>query len=386
MKRIGIFGGSFDPIHYGHLHLAEEARCMARLDQVLFIPNWVSPFKQEKISDGCQKQLTRERLEMVRIAIASNPGFAVSDMEIRRGEVSYTADTLRRCREMMSPDTRLYFITGTDAFLNIEKWYQSKELLCNYSFIVGSRPGYRQEDLDKVMKRVKKDYDADVQKIEIPQLDISSSWIRKKIRKGISVRYLIPDDLIDYIERKGLYQKKSKKKEQRLNYEGINQAIDKVIQKRLKPSRLSHTYGVKKEAEQLAARFGGDACKAGTCALFHDAFREMGNLAHGPLAAEYMKEEFGITDEDMLNAVRFHTTGRRGMSLLEKIVFVADAIEENRSYPGVEELRAAAKRNLDEACLMSLNRTIEYVKQRGEELDSLTQEAEEYFKEALRRY
>ena len=137
MKRIGIFGGSFDPIHYGHLHLAEEARCRAKLDQVLFIPAWVSPFKQDtQPADGSQ------RLEMVRMAIASNPGFSVSDMELKRREVSYTADTLRRCKAMAGGESRLYFITGTDAFLTIEQWYKSEELLRNYSFLIGTRPGY----------------------------------------------------------------------------------------------------------------------------------------------------------------------------------------------------------------------------------------------------
>lgn len=376
MKRIGIFGGSFDPIHYGHLHLAEEARCMAGLDRVLFIPTWVSPFKQESMPASSE-----ERLEMVRIAISSNPGFAVSDMEILRKKVSYTVDTMRRCRKMMGEDTRLYFITGTDAFLGIESWYCSEELLKNYSFVIGSRPGYREEDLDQVIARVERTYGADVRKIEIPQMDISSSRIREKIREGTSVRYLLPDALIHYIERKGLYLNREETKPsagpQPLDYEDIDRRIDEVIRGRLKRSRLTHTYGVVQEAQRLANRYGGDPRKARTCALFHDTFREVGNLAHGPAAAEYMKDVFGIEDEDMLNAVRFHTTGRKGMSLLEKIIFLADAIEPNRSYPGVNDLRAMSEQNLDKACLMSLQRTIEYVRSQGQDLDPRTLEAAE---------
>ena len=183
MRRIGIFGGSFDPIHNGHLHLAEEARCMAKLDQVLFIPTWISPFKQDSDPASCQ-----QRLDMVRIATSSNPSFAVSDMEIRREAVSYTADTLKRCREMMGEDTRLYFITGTDTFLTIEKWYHAEEILTQYSFIIGSRPGYREEDLIDVIERVRERYGTDVLKIEIPRLEISSSDIRDSIRIGKSVR------------------------------------------------------------------------------------------------------------------------------------------------------------------------------------------------------
>lgn len=376
MRRIGIFGGSFDPIHNGHLHLAEEARCMAKLDQVLFIPTWISPFKQDSDPASCQ-----QRLDMVRIAISSNPGFAVSDMEIQREEVSYTADTLRRCKDIMGEDTRLYFITGTDAFLSIEKWYLAEELLANYSFIIGSRPGYREEDLDQVIQRVKTQFGTDVHKIQIPRLEISSSDIRETIREGRSVRYLLPDPLLHYIERHRLYLDSaavaSLPSEEELAYDQIDHDIDEVIRGRLKATRLAHTYGVVETAVGMAEKFGADPRKARTCALFHDAFREVGNLAHGAVAADYMEAEFSITDEDMLNAVRFHTTGRKGMTVLEKILFLADAIEPNRNYPGVDDLRAMAEYDLDKACLMSLTRTIEYVKSQGQELDPRTQEAAE---------
>ncbi|MBR5000396.1 MAG: nicotinate-nucleotide adenylyltransferase [Firmicutes bacterium] len=376
MRRIGIFGGSFDPIHNGHLHLAEEARCMAKLDQVLFIPTWISPFKQDSDPASCQ-----QRLDMVRIATSSNPSFAVSDMEIRREAVSYTADTLKRCREMMGEDTRLYFITGTDTFLTIEKWYHAEEILTQYSFIIGSRPGYREEDLIDVIERVRERYGTDVLKIEIPRLEISSSDIRDSIRIGKSVRYLLPDPLLHYIERHRLYLGPavvaSLPGEEELPYDQIDHDIDEVIRGRLKATRLAHTYGVVETAVGMAEKFGADPRKARTCALFHDAFREVGNLAHGAVAADYMEEEFSIIDEDMLNAVRFHTTGRKGMTVLEKILFLADAIEPNRNYPGVDDLRAMAEYDLDKACLMSLTRTIEYVKSQGQELDPRTQEAAE---------
>ena len=347
---------------------------MAKLDQVLFIPTWVSPFKQDSEPASCQ-----QRLDMVRIAIASNPEFAVSDMEIQREAVSYTADTLKRCKEIMGEDTRLYFITGTDAFLSIEKWYQAEELLTKYSFIIGSRPGYREEDLDQVIQRVRTMYGTDVHKIEIPRLEISSSDIRETIRKGRSVRYLLPDPLLHYIERHRLYMDlgaiASLPNEEDLMYEQIDRDIEEVIRGRLKATRLAHTYGVVETAVAMAQRFGADPRKARTCALFHDAFREVGNLAHGAVAADYMEEEFNIEDEEMLNAVRFHTTGRKGMTLLEKILFLADAIEPNRKYPGVDELRDVAEYDLDKACLMSLTRTIEYVKSQGQDLDPRTQEA-----------
>ena len=157
-------------------------------------------------------------------------------------------------------------------------------------------------------------------------------------------------------------------------------------------------------AKELAKRYGADVKKAELAALCHDlyrkldagglaqAVRELGidekyagniNLAHGKVAAAAMKRDFGINDEDVLNAVSFHTTGRAGMSLLEKIIYVADGAEENRDYPGVERVRKAAFEDIDKACLMMMENTIEYVKGQGQNLDEETLSAAEYFRKIL---
>ncbi len=174
------------------------------------------------------------------------------------------------------------------------------------------------------------------------------------------------------------------------------------IEENLSPKRLRHTYAVADEARKLAERYGADADKAELAALFHDMCRSMPaeeldgyidelglpdrlkgnvNLAHSKVAAALMKRDFHIDDEDMINAVAFHTTGRAGMSTLEKIVFLADAIEPGRDYPSVERLRKLAYEDLDKACISSLSHTIGYVEKKGDLMDPDTVSALDYLKE-----
>ena len=192
-----------------------------------------------------------------------------------------------------------------------------------------------------------------------------------------------------------------------MNTDSIDSKIEEIrllAAEKLTDKRLRHTKGVVKMAKELAKRYGADVKKAELAALCHDlyrkvdagglaqAVRELGidekyagniNLAHGKVAAAAMKRDFGIDDEDVLNAVSFHTTGRAGMSLLEKIIYVADGAEENRDYPGVERVRKAAFEDIDKACLMMMENTIEYVKGQGQNLDEETLSAAEYFRKIL---
>lgn len=180
--------------------------------------------------------------------------------------------------------------------------------------------------------------------------------------------------------------------------------IKAYIESHLKEHRLRHTYSVVEEAKKLAGRYGGDMEKAELAALFHDMFRgrpeteldrlvkRFGlpkhligrpNLSHGKLAAIAMERDYNIDDADIVNAVSFHTTGRAGMSKLEKIIFLADAIEPLRQYPAVQEIRTLAYVDLDQACIRSLERTIAYIRERGEYLDPDTQNALNDLKEKV---
>lgn len=194
-----------------------------------------------------------------------------------------------------------------------------------------------------------------------------------------------------------------------MNTDSIDTKIEEVtgiIKKKLTDKRIRHTMGVVKMAKALAEIYGADVKKAELAALCHDMYRKVPeeelphiltdldidpkysgsiNLAHGKIAAAIMKRDLGICDEDILNSVSYHTTGRAGMGLLEKIIYVADGAEENRDYPGVEDARKMAFEDLDKACLMMMENTIRYVKERGQRLDDETLDAAEYIKEIIKR-
>ncbi len=186
--RLGLLGGSFNPIHHGHLITAVRAAEAARLDRVLFIPTAVSPLKPARdLAPG------RDRWALLRAAIRGNPLFGASDLELRRGGVSYTVDTLRELRR--STRARLYWILGADAARLLPKWKSIDEVLGLTEFIVVARPG------DSIPRNLSKH-----QVVRSPLLEISSSEIRERLRKGLSVRYLVPDAVERILRRKGMYR------------------------------------------------------------------------------------------------------------------------------------------------------------------------------------
>lgn len=200
MRKIGILGGSFDPVHNGHIGLAEDARDCVGLDQVYLIPARMQPFKLEKkMADG------RDRLEMIRLATELCPGLVPCDYELRQEHISYTYKTLEGISAMEGPDTEIYFITGTDSMLQLERWMNAEEMLSKYRFIVGSRPGYRDLELAKCIEHLKDEYNTYIVKIENRRRDISSTEIREKLENGQALTGLVPEAVERYIKSHGLY-------------------------------------------------------------------------------------------------------------------------------------------------------------------------------------
>jgi len=201
MRRIGIFGGSFDPVHLGHIGLARDAVKLAGLEKVILIPAKLQPFKlDKKVTAG------EDRLAMLQLAAESDDTLEVSDYEMTKDGVSYTYLTMRAMKDIYGPETKLYFITGTDSFLNIDKWKNAEELLSSYSFLVGTRPGYKDRELEECIDRISRDYDTEVKHINNIQVDVSSTEIRERIEAGISAADLIPTEVERYIREKGLYR------------------------------------------------------------------------------------------------------------------------------------------------------------------------------------
>jgi nicotinate-nucleotide adenylyltransferase len=195
-RRIGIMGGTFDPVHHGHLVAAEEARWQFRLDQVLFIPTgrpWQKPVGVSPAED---------RYLMTVIATASNPAFAVSRLEVDTPGPTYTVDTLRRLRAELPEGTRLLFIGGTDLLRQLLTWKEPEQVLELAELIAATRPDF---DVDDVLKKVPAAAGR-VHRMEIPALAISSSDIRARVARGAPIEYLVPEGVARYIEKRALYR------------------------------------------------------------------------------------------------------------------------------------------------------------------------------------
>ncbi|MGI6712208.1 MAG: nicotinate-nucleotide adenylyltransferase [Bacillota bacterium] len=194
--KIAIMGGTFDPIHYGHLVTAEAARCSFNLDKVIFVPSGRPPHKKGKmITPG------EHRYQMTLLAIESNPYFKVSPMELNRSGYSYAIDTVSAFLEYYGPEMELYFITGADAILEIITWKDVRNLMERCCFIAATRPGFNLSDTDCLPQEF-------LQKIifmEVPALAISSTDIRQRIAHGRSIKYLLPDKVEEYIYQNKLY-------------------------------------------------------------------------------------------------------------------------------------------------------------------------------------
>jgi nicotinate-nucleotide adenylyltransferase len=216
-QRLGILGGTFNPIHYGHLAAAEEVRNRLKLDRILFIPSFIPPHKDEETVPPAD-----QRMEMVRLATKDNPFFEPSEIEIHRGGRSYTIDTVEALRQAL-PGAALYFITGLDSFLEIPTGHQWERLLALCDFVVISRPGYHFSDLAKI--RFMESAAHELARLDrgdvlramvrsslftiylemIPLFDISSTDIRNRVKAGVSIKYLLPDAIETYIITNKLY-------------------------------------------------------------------------------------------------------------------------------------------------------------------------------------
>jgi len=202
-NRIGIMGGTFNPIHLGHLVTAQEALSQFRLDQVVFIPTCDPPHKVDNDIASAE-----DRYLMTVIATASNDDFFVSRMEIDRKGKSYTIDTVRELRSIYGKEVSLYFITGADAILEILTWKDTEEIISLCSFIAATRPGYNLARIDDLKEKLFANQQEDNGKIsvmEVPALAISSTDIRQRIQKKQPIDYLVPEGISHYIMKHGLY-------------------------------------------------------------------------------------------------------------------------------------------------------------------------------------
>jgi len=196
--KIGLLGGTFNPMHIGHLLLAEECFLRFELEKVIFIPAYIPPHKEVECGISVE-----DRAEMVKLGIAGNEKFELSTYEIDKKGISYTVDTLQYYREEYGDKADLFFLTGCDSVAELSTWKGVDRILDISNFIIATRPGWKKNH----------DYDGKVEYINIPGIDISSTVIRERIRECKSVKYLVPEPVIGYIEKKGLYKAEARSRD-----------------------------------------------------------------------------------------------------------------------------------------------------------------------------
>lgn len=397
-KSIAIMGGTFDPIHNGHLVTAEAVLHRFNVDKVIFMPAG-NPYHKDKNTVTNNEH----RYLMTVLATMRNPNFYVSRIEIERTGKTYTIDTIEELKKICRHDVRLYFISGADAIHQILTWKDSEKLLKSCNFVAVTRPGYKKNTLFDEIDDINKKYGTRIYYMEVPALAISSSDIRNRVKIGMPIKYLLPESVEEYIYKFGLYDNPVQTE---VNFMLSVEEMKEKLQSALSVKRYIHTMGVEEEAVKLAEIYGtGETkIKARIAALLHDCAKNYPSdlkrrlckeyhieiddimdkqidLVHPFLGAEIARREYLVDDEDILNSIRYHTTGRKHMSQLERIIFIADYIEAGRkTFDGLEEARRIAYIDLDLAMKYILQNTLKHLKNKDKIIHPLSEEAYEYYK------
>lgn len=394
--KIGVYGGTFNPPHLGHLTAARAVFELLKLDKLLLVPAGLPPHKV--LPEG--SPTAEQRLEMTRLAgeqLGLGDRVEVLDLEVHREGKSYTADTLLQIRKLY-PDAELWLLMGTDMFLTLQTWHAPEAIFALAGIAAFGRTEEDTEELFSVQREyLYRTYpNARIFTLTIPGVvDISSTELREQLAAGRGAN-LLPPAVYGYILRENLYQTGADLKHLPLS------VLRPVALSYLKHKRIPHVLGTEQEAIRLAERYGADVEKARIGALLHDCTKKLDleeqlalcrhyaiplddlerqtlKLLHSKTGAAIARDVFGVDDE-IYGAIFWHTTGRAGMTLLEKILYLADYIEPSRNFPGVDKLRDVCYKNLDAGLLMGLEMTIEEMNELGAPVHRATIEARDALK------
>ena len=384
MKRIGIYGGTFNPPHLGHFRVVQSAFSGLSLDGLYVIPAWEASNKQ-----GVSCENGSHRLNMLQLCFGEEPRITVSDCELQRGGISYTVDTLQQLSKN-HPDEELVLLLGTDSFLRFDSWYQWQQILQTASLAVFGRGDRGEQTAIAEQKQKLEDAGGKVYVTEHKITPISSTDIRRMLAFRCADDFLHPK-VAAYIQWNGLY-------DTRKNLRHIPMdALEQTVVSLLKPNRINHVLGCRDTAIRLAKHWGADETDAARAGILHDITKALdGPLqltlchAYGIVLDDFSKENpktlhaltgalvaqriFGENDA-VVSAIRSHTTGKANMNLLEKIIYVADYMEPNRDFPGVDKMRTLAFEDIDAALKMGLEMTLEVLKEQGREISPGSREA-----------
>lgn len=396
--RIGLYGGSFDPIHNGHLSIVRGALKSGAVDLVIVIPTARNPFKR-----GKNLSPAPYRFYMTKEAVEGEKKVIVSDCEFFMDGISYTVNTLRYLtakatmtdflKEEGISDKKaaeahdFFWLCGSDILTSFDKWYKADEIISMVSLLVASRPG-ETIDIDSERIRLGKAFghEIPVLKFDIDGVEVSSSDLKRR-KKFVD----IPQEAKDFIKEHALYSYSDVW--ETVSDDAANKVLDFAIELYpiLKKKRLLHTINTGLLSAHLALNNNADVDKALIAGVLHDCAKELSEeeqrdmaarrsgdtftdfkLLHSPAGATMAKEKFGIEDEEILNAITYHTTGRGGMTTIDKIIYLADKIEPARTYTDLSLMRKTAETDLDSAVRMCLKSVMGKFDKQGRKHHPLT--------------
>ena len=387
MERIGIYGGSFNPPHIGHIQAARYAARELRLDSLVMLPAGEVPGKS--LPEG--SATAEERLQMLELAVGDCPNLRVSDFDACR-ERCRTWETLEHfAREY--PGAELTVVVGSDQLAKLPGWENVSFVLSHAQIAVARRGLPGEETLIREKSGLLRGMGARVRALENPTQPISSTQLRRLMAFGCGWEFL-PPGVEGFIRRQGLYH---------VNADWKNlpmERLEGVVLSLLNPDRIRHVLGCRDTAVALAKRWGADETDAARAGILHDITKALdGPLqltlcdAYGKMLTDfsrkYPKTLHALTgslvaerifgeNPQVVSAICHHTTGRAGMNLLETIIYVADYIEPNRDFPGVERLRELAFTDIQAALKLGLEMTLEHLKKQGSEVSPESREALAY--------
>lgn len=384
MERIGIYGGTFNPPHTGHMLAARAAVDALGLNRLLLIPARMAPHKTLPPNSPAPEQ----RLKMLSMAARGLEGAVVSDMELRREGVSYSYETVLTLKEIY-PQAELVLLMGTDMFLSFGTWVHPEIILENATLGVFCRGDKGEQGAIAREKQALEARGARVELVEHTPVSISSTQLRRLLAFQCAGEFL-PAGVEDYIRSHGLYDTCARWKNLPM------EQLEQVVVRLLKPSRVAHVLGCRDAALALARHWGANEEDAARAGLLHDITkaldgplqltlcRSYGKIL-GDFARKYPKTLHALTgslvaerifgeNPAVVKAIESHTTGAPHMNLLETIIYVADYMEPNRDFPGVEDLRTLAFTDIYAALDLGLHMTLEHLRRQGSEVSPETRQ------------
>ncbi len=381
-----LFGGSFDPVHNGHENILRTALEYKKFDKIIIMPIGSPGHKP-----SCKAPFA-VRKHLVQLAFGDiGVDMQVSDFEGNSREKSYSYITVQHLKNLY-PDGKIHFVIGADSAINMYKWMNWQYLAQNVTYLVFDRQEGENPQLVQAVEMLKQ-YSPDTVIIKNKVFPVSSTQIRTMAANGEDISALVDSKVAPVIEKHHLYSTDF--------YEKNMGTAQLLIPLMLRENRAQHTLNVAKLAVELAAMYGVDTQKAELAALLHDIMKQQPEdimlhrarqsdiiekidrkpmpVLHGFAAADFARREMGIDDEEIIMAIKSHTCGRRYMTDLEKVIYLADMLSEERNFPEKEPLLALARQNLDLAMEQALKDSINWLKEKGGAIDTDSYEALEYF-------